>query len=299
MFVQFILNGLVGQLLLLSGRKRQTLTADSDFGERFVRVDGELPFEDLSASALKGSGSILASMDAVPQRTHFIEDSPVRQARSFEGSKSGCSNPGSLSLRSAAASNVARELERAERLENKSARLTSAIELLEVGAEVELKSVPAAVPHFEATGRKVFLVHGRDTGPRESCARFLSQLGLEVVILHEQPDQGQTVIEKFEKHASVRFAVVLLTADDRGGERNIQFDGQKPRARQNVIFELGFFLGSLGRSRVCALYEEGVELPSDYHGVIYVPIDNGEAWKFRLAKELKAAGLEVDMNNAV
>jgi predicted nucleotide-binding protein len=191
------------------------------------------------------------------------------------------------------------EQERAERLANKSARLTSAIEQLEVEGEVELKPIPAAVPHFEATGRKVFLVHGRDTGPRESCARFLSQLGLEVVILHEQPDQGQTVIEKFEKHANVRFAVVLLTADDRGGERNIQFDGQKPRARQNVIFELGFFLGRLGRSRVCALYEEGVELPSDYHGVIYVPIDGGEAWKLRLAKELKAAGLEVNMNKAV
>ncbi len=191
------------------------------------------------------------------------------------------------------------EQERAERLANKNARLTSAIEQLEVEVEVQPKPVPAAVPHFEATGRKVFLVHGRDTGPRESCARFLSQIGLEAVILHEQPDQGQTVIEKFEKHANVRFAVVLLTADDRGGERNIQFDGQKPRARQNVIFELGFFLGKLGRSRVCALYEEGVELPSDYHGVIYVPIDGGEAWKLRLAKELKAAGLEVDMNKAV
>jgi predicted nucleotide-binding protein len=191
------------------------------------------------------------------------------------------------------------EQERAEGLKNKSARLTSAIEQLEVEAEVELKPVPAAESQFEATGKKVFLVHGTDTGPRESCARFLSQLGLEVVILHEQPNQGQTVIEKFEKHANVRFAVVLLTADDLGGARSVQFDSQKPRARQNVIFELGFFLGRLGRSKVCALYEEGVELPSDYHGVLYVPIDSGEAWKFRLAKELKTAGFEVDMNKAL
>jgi predicted nucleotide-binding protein len=191
------------------------------------------------------------------------------------------------------------EQERAERLTNKSARLTSAIEQLEVDAEIEVKPVAPAVAQFEATGRKVFLVHGRDTGARESCARFLSQLGLDVVILHEQADQGQTVIEKFVKHSNVGFAVVLLTADDRGGERDIEFDGQKPRARQNVIFELGFFLGSLGRPRVCALYEEGVELPSDYHGVLYVPIDPGEAWKLRLARELKAAGLEVDMNRAV
>jgi predicted nucleotide-binding protein len=191
------------------------------------------------------------------------------------------------------------EQERAERLEKKSARLTSAIEQLEVDAEIEVKPLPHAVAEFEAIGKKVFLVHGRDTGARESCARFLSRLGLEVVILHEQADQGQTVIEKFVAHSNVGFAVVLLTADDRGGERNDQFDAQRPRARQNVIFELGFFLGKLGRPRVCALYEEGVELPSDYHGVIYVPIDGGESWKLRLAKELKAAGLEVDMNEAV
>ena len=191
------------------------------------------------------------------------------------------------------------EQERAERLENKSARLTSAIEQLEVEAEVEVKPVPVAVPHFEVTGRKVFLVHGTDTGPRESCARFLSQLGLQVVILHEQADQGQTIIEKFVKHSDVGFAVVLLTGDDRGGKRDIQFDAQKPRARQNVIFELGFFLGKLGRSRVCALYEESVELPSDYHGVIYVLIDRNDGWKLRLAKELKAAGLDVDMNKVV
>jgi predicted nucleotide-binding protein len=190
------------------------------------------------------------------------------------------------------------EQERAGNLENKSARLTSAIEQLEVDAEVEEKPAPA-MARFETTGRKVFLVHGRDTGARESCARFLGQLGLEVVILHEQADQGQTIIEKFVKHSNVGFAVVLLTADDRGGEGNIQFDDQRPRARQNVIFELGYFLGSLGRPRVCALYEEGVELPSDYHGVLYVPIDSSEAWKLRLARELKAAGLEVDMNKAV
>ena len=175
----------------------------------------------------------------------------------------------------------------------------AAIELLAVEAESELKPVPPAVAHFEATGTKVFLVHGRDTGPRESCARFLGQLGLEVVILHQQADQGQTVIEKFVKHSDVGFAVVLLTADDRGGESNTQFDAQKPRATQDVIFELGFFLGKLGRSRVCALYEENVELPSDYNGVIYVPIEKGDGWKLRLAKELKAAGLEVDMNKAV
>lgn len=191
------------------------------------------------------------------------------------------------------------EEERARRLRNKSARLMSAIEQLEVDVEIEPKIATEPRSEREPVDRRIFLVHGTETGVRESCARFLGQLGLEVVILHEQPDQGQTVMEKFFKHANVGFAVVLLTGDDRGGERNIEFDHQKLRARQNVIFELGFFLGKLGRSHVCALYDEGVELPSDYHGVLYIPIDRGEAWKLRLAKELKAAGLDVDMNRAV
>jgi predicted nucleotide-binding protein len=74
---------------------------------------------------------------------------------------------------------------------------------------------------------------------------------------------------------------------------------QKLRARQNVILELGFFLGKLGRKRVCALYQHNVEIPSDYAGVLFVPIDSGGAWRLPLARELKAAGLDIDMNRAV
>jgi predicted nucleotide-binding protein len=97
----------------------------------------------------------------------------------------------------------------------------------------------------------------------------------------------------------VHFAVVLLTADDRGGTMKTAYDAQKPRARQNVILELGFFLGKLGRKRVCAIYQEGVEIPSDYSGVVFVPLDADGAWRMKLTRELKAAGLEVDMNRAV
>ena len=77
------------------------------------------------------------------------------------------------------------------------------------------------------------------------------------------------------------------------------YDDQKKRARQNVILEMGFFLGKLGRNRVCALYEEGVEVPSDYHGVLFIPIDNSQDWKFLLAKEMKAVGLSIDLNKAI
>ena len=107
------------------------------------------------------------------------------------------------------------------------------------------------------------------------------------------------MIQKFTDHSDAAFAIVLLTADDRGGPADEPPNHQKRRARQNVVFELGFFIAKLGSARVCALYEDGVELPSDYAGVAYVRLDAAGAWRFELARELRAAGLPVDMNKAV
>ena len=122
---------------------------------------------------------------------------------------------------------------------------------------------------------------------------WCERLGLQPIVLHEQANQGRTIIEKFEGHADVDFAIVLLTTDDIGYLRN-RPEEMKPRARQNVIFELGYFVGRLGRARVCALYQNGVEIPSDYHGVLYVPMDPHGAWKRQLAKELRAVGFNVN-----
>lgn len=149
-----------------------------------------------------------------------------------------------------------------------------------------------------AASNRVFVVHGHNEAARETTARLLERLGLEPVILNEQPNAGRTLIEKFETYADVSFAVVLLTADDVGAPASAA-EELHPRARQNVIFELGFFIGKLGRRKVCALYQEGVEILSDFQGVAYVPLDAGGAWKFQLAKELKESGLEVDMNNVL
>jgi predicted nucleotide-binding protein len=142
----------------------------------------------------------------------------------------------------------------------------------------------------------VFIVHGHNEAVRESVARFVSRLNLTPVVLHEQASQGRTVVEKLEAHASVGFAIVLLTPNDVGGP-----DPQhlQPRARQNVVLELGYFLGRLQRNRVCAVYKGDLEIPSDYMGVIYVPFDSAGGWRLQLAKELKAAGLHVDMNKAI
>ncbi len=161
----------------------------------------------------------------------------------------------------------------------------------------DIKSVARQQPTIEAN-RRVFVVHGQDPTVKLSVARLLERLGLEPIILHEQANEGKTIIEKFETHSAVAFALVLLTPDDVGypvGKPDIA----KPRARQNVIMELGFFLGRLGRSRVAVLYKEGVEIPSDYQGVVFIPVDEGGGWHFQLARELKKAGLDVDLNRVV
>ena len=150
-----------------------------------------------------------------------------------------------------------------------------------------------------ALSHKVFVVHGRDEGVKQQAARTLEKLGLEPIILHEQPNLGKTIVEKFEDAAeSAGFAVVLLTGDDEGRLRG-DGDAPKLRARQNVIFELGYLSAKLGRRRVCALVEDGVETPSDYDGVVYVPLDDNGAWQWRLAKELRAAEYDVDANGLI
>ena len=149
------------------------------------------------------------------------------------------------------------------------------------------------------SNNRVFLVHGHNEAVMHASARFIEGLGLQAIILREQPNQGRTIIEKFVDYSDVAFAVILLTADDRGGPAAHMYDDQKKRARQNVILEMGFFLGKLGRDRVCALYEEGVEVPSDYHGVLFIPIDDSQDWRLLLAKEMKAAGLSIDLNKAI
>jgi len=146
--------------------------------------------------------------------------------------------------------------------------------------------------------RKVFVVHGRDNETKQTAARFLEKLGLESVILHERSNSGLTIIEKFEKYSDVAYAVVLLTPDDVGSLETDQHN-LRHRARQNVVFELGYFMGKLGRNKVCAIVRGDIELPSDSDGILYVAYDPNDGWKLLLAKELKEAGLDVDLNAVV
>lgn len=145
--------------------------------------------------------------------------------------------------------------------------------------------------------KNVFIVHGHNNEIKVNVARILEKLGLNPIILHEQPNAGKTIIEKFEKHSDVGFAIILLTDDDLGKAKNNE--NSNPRARQNVILEMGYFIGKLGRERVCPLYIKDVELPSDINGLLYTEIDHGESWKIKIAKELKAAGYEIDVNKII
>jgi hypothetical protein len=155
---------------------------------------------------------------------------------------------------------------------------------------VEVRVPPARTGPI---ARKIFIVHGHDDGAREGVARYVEKLGFVAIILHEQASQSKTIIEKIEAHSDVGFAIVLLTPDDFGARKGEQ---PRDRARQNVLLELGYFVGRLGRSHVCALKRGDIELPSDFGGVAYVTFDENGAWRETLGRELEAAGFEIDWN---
>lgn len=156
---------------------------------------------------------------------------------------------------------------------------------------------------------KVFVVYGHNDALRVEVSRTIEQLGLRPIVLQEQEDFGNTIIEKFEAHASdIGFAVVLLTADDLGvsckdlarEEKEKGFKAEyKTRARQNVVFEMGYFIGKLDRAHVFELLEDGVEKPGDLDGILYTSIDEEGMWKIRLAKRLKALGYIVNLDKII
>lgn len=164
---------------------------------------------------------------------------------------------------------------------------TATVGLGQASSEVRVQKCP-----------DVFVVHGHDEEMKQAVARALTVLGLKPIILHEHPNQGRTIIEKFSDYANVEFAIVLLSPDDEAHPRATPEEPPRTRARQNVVLELGYFLGKLGRSRVVSVFRQDprFEMPSDYSGVIFVPYDREGRWRFDLLRELAAAGYMVDAN---
>jgi predicted nucleotide-binding protein len=135
------------------------------------------------------------------------------------------------------------------------------------------------------------VVHGRNEEARVAVVAFLQSVGLQAIVLHDQPNMGRHLLTKFIGEAElVTFAVVLMTDDDVGSVKGGQL---APRARQNVILELGYFLAYLGQARVCALISPGLETPSDFDGIVYIRMGADANWQKELLRELKAAKMPV------
>jgi predicted nucleotide-binding protein len=166
-----------------------------------------------------------------------------------------------------------------------------------VGYKIE-KSFNKPTKSVNGNSNKVFVVHGHNEEMKQTIARFIERFDLLPIILHEQPNQGRTIIEKFSDYSDVSYAIVLLSADDITYQKDGNPESARYRARQNVILELGYFLGKLGRDKVAAIYENGkeIEIPSDFSGVLYIGYAGNDSWKLPLAKELKASGFDIDMN---
>ncbi|WP_422703160.1 TIR domain-containing protein [Enterobacter kobei] len=150
---------------------------------------------------------------------------------------------------------------------------------------------------FRPVSRKIFIVHGHDNDALQSVARFISRIGLEEIILSERPDGSRTVIEKFEAESGdVSFAIVLMTPEDSGNA--LVSESTRLRARQNVLYELGYFAGKLGRGKVLVLRKGDIEIPSDLAGVLYTELDEHGGWKRKLLNELSYAGVPFDKERA-
>lgn len=142
------------------------------------------------------------------------------------------------------------------------------------------------------SNNKVFIVHGHDGELKEKVARRLEQQGIEAIILSEQVNRGRTIIEKLEAYSDVNVAIILFTQDDLGVAKE-EKGNEKYRARQNVVFEAGYFMGYLGRENIIMIADENVEIPGDLSGMVYTTRDS---WEFEMLKELNAAGMKVNMN---
>lgn len=159
--------------------------------------------------------------------------------------------------------------------------------------------------------KNVFIVHGRDHEPMKELKTMLLEFGLNPIILHEQPSGSRTIVEKLEKYSDVGYVFVILTPDEIGSlsetldkikqlpvifSTNNLLEQFRKRARQNVILEFGYFMGFLGRDRVCCLHKGNVELPSDMHGIVYISFrDSIEEIRLMIMKELKEAGYEIKL----
>jgi predicted nucleotide-binding protein len=143
--------------------------------------------------------------------------------------------------------------------------------------------------------RRVFVVCGQDSEMKQAVTNALAKLRLVPVVICEEPSQGRKIVEHFQEYNDVDFALVLLSPDDSVYVKDEPPTKRKLRPRQDVVFELGFLLGKLGKSNVLVLFREysNFEIPSDFEGIKVVAFDDRESWKLALIRQLTNCGYKV------
>ena len=170
------------------------------------------------------------------------------------------------------------------------------IGVLQAETEVDDINDDSFFTQLPMNSKNIFIVHGHDEARRVAVEAFVRSINYNPIVLFKEPSVGQTIIEKIESNAeNICFAIVIYTSCDLGKAK--ESSDLTPRARQNVVFEHGYMCAHLGRKKVVALLENGVEQPGDLEGVIYVKLDDAGLWQIKVAHEMKAAGLIVDLNN--
>ena len=156
---------------------------------------------------------------------------------------------------------------------------------------------PPLTPSTATANAKIFVVHGHDRDARDQLELVLMRLGLQPFILQNADSGGRTIIEALEQniYEEAAFGIVLLTPDDYGYAKTETEADRKPRARQNVILEMGMVMAALGRSRMAILQKGVLERPSDTDGILRIEFnDHVREIAAKLAQRLQAAGFIVD-----
>ena len=145
----------------------------------------------------------------------------------------------------------------------------------------------------EPMGNKIFIVHGQDNEMKREVQLLLTRAGLDDVVLHERPDRGRTIIDKLiQESKDACYVIALLSPDD-------ELANGSSRARQNVIFEIGYFLGKLGKERVRLFKRGNIDIPSDLQGILYENYDTEGNWRMKILKEMKAFGVEINVDKVL
>jgi predicted nucleotide-binding protein len=170
--------------------------------------------------------------------------------------------------------------------------------------EKKTKTTPTIFPESPVLsmrkGKPILFLHGRDETARQTVSRYFEAIGVAPLVLREATvgDAASAGEELARLAAQAKFAVVLLTPDEVGYPAG-QPGEKRSRPAQTLVLELGYIAAKLGTDKVLVLTQGNLDIPTNVLGINIVVIDNHEGWKMRLARELRSAGFQIDLNGAL